>query len=146
VSLVRLDNGVSLLDEGHTAVCVAQPPYASWDCSRKLDKRLDGPNWFEHAGRQFVIARKHLSGQRKRTAVYEIKGDLAVTTSSITLDELAELESTGDTAYVGVMPIEGDQFLVSWYSSFTNMDLDWLTGIFSPSNIWLAWLDFSKLP
>jgi hypothetical protein len=145
VSLVRLDNGASLLDEGHTAVCVAQPPYESWDCSRKLDKRLDGPNWFEHGGRQFVIARKHLDGTRKRTAIYEIIGDLADTSQEITLVELSELMSSGDTAYVGVMPITGDQYLISWYSSDIAEDLDWLTGIVSPSNIWTAWLDFSKL-
>jgi hypothetical protein len=145
VALVRLDNGVSLLDEGHTAICVAPPPYTSWDCGRVLDKRLDGPNWFQHKGRQFVIARKHLPGQHKRTAAYEILGDLTTTTASITLNELAVLKSSGDTAYVGVMPIVGDQYLVSWYSSITTEDPDWLTGIFSPSNIWLAWLDFSKL-
>src|SRR5262249_49540422 len=57
VSLVRLDDGMSLLDEGHTGVCVSAPPYAMWDCSRKLDKRLDGPNWFEHDGKQYVVAR-----------------------------------------------------------------------------------------
>jgi hypothetical protein len=147
VSLVRLDNGVSLLDEGHTAVCVAAPPYATWDCSRKLDHRLDGPNWFEHKGRQFVIARKHLPMQFKRTAIYEILGDLTTLTSSITLNELFVLNSAGDTAYVGVMPITADQYLVSWYSSLTDtpMDIDWATGIFSLSNIWTCWVDFAEL-
>lgn len=147
VSLVRLDNGGTILEEGHTAVCVAPPPYTAWDCSRKLDKRLDGPAWFEHKGRQFVVARKHLPVQtRKRTAVYEILGDLTNPFAPVTLNELAELKSTGDTAYVGVTPIAGDQYLVSWYSSEVTDDLDWLTGIVSPSQIWLAWLDFSKLP
>ncbi|MFO0727959.1 MAG: hypothetical protein U1E65_29535 [Myxococcota bacterium] len=145
VSLVRLDNGTSLLDEGHTAICVSNPPYSSWDCGRKFDKRLDGPNWFAHDGRQFVVARKHLDGQRKRTAVYEILGNLADPKGAVELKELAELESRGDTAYVGAVPINDHQTLVSWYSSYLNEDPDWLTGIFAPSNIWLAWLDFSKL-
>ena len=61
------------------------------------------------------------------------------------LKELAELESRGDTAYVGAVPINDHQTLVSWYSSYLNEDPDWLTGIFAPSHIWLAWLDFSKL-
>jgi hypothetical protein len=34
---------------------------------------------------------------------------------------------------------------VSWYSSNTNVDIDWATGIFSLSNIWTTWVDFSKL-
>jgi hypothetical protein len=145
VSLVRLDNGATLMDDGHTAVCVATPPYLSWDCSRKLDKRLDGPNWFENRGHQYVIARKHLLGTRKRTAVYELVGDLTTPSSAITLNELTELKSSGDTSYVGVMPLSGDQYLVSWYSTDVTTDPPWLTGMLSASDIWLAWLDFSKL-
>jgi hypothetical protein len=146
VSLVRLDNGMSLLGDGQTAICVAQPPYASWDCGRRIDKRFDGPNWFEHKGHQIVIARKNLEGTRKRTSVYELHGDLADTSATITVDELAELKSSGDTSYVGVMPITGDQFLISWYSSVISDDPDWLTGIFARSDIWAAWLDLSWLP
>jgi hypothetical protein len=96
VSLVRLDNGISLLDEGHTAVCVAQPPYTAWDCARKFDKRLDGPKWFVWDNRQFIIARKHLPDGRKRTALYEILGDLAQPQAPLTLSELAEFKSAGD--------------------------------------------------
>jgi hypothetical protein len=145
VSLVRLDNGTTLLDDGQTAVCVAQVPYASWDCNRKLDKRLDGPNWFSHNGHQYVIARKHLSGTRKRTAVYELLGDLTTPSSPITLNELFELKSSGDTAYVGVMPLSGDQFLVSWYSTNVQTDPPWLSGMLGPTDIWLTWLDLSKI-
>ena len=144
VSLVRLDNGKTLLDEGHTAICVAQPPYAAWDCGRMLDKRLDGPNWFSHDGRQIVIARKHLPDGRKRTAIYELKGDLANPAARIDLLELAELQSAGDTSYVGVASLGGDQYLVSWYSSDVPSDPIWMVGMFSPSDIWLAWLDFGK--
>ena len=69
VALVRLDNGATLLDEGHTAICVAMLPYTQWNCGRKLSKRLDGPNWFQHGGKQYVVGRKHLPGLHKRTAV-----------------------------------------------------------------------------
>src|SRR5262249_38270118 len=117
VSLVRLDNGATLLDDGQTAVCSANPPYTSWDCTRKLDKGLDGPNWFSDGGHQYVIARKHLSGTRKRTAVYELTGDVTTPSSPVALTELTELESSGDTAYVGVTHLSSHQYLVSWYSS-----------------------------
>ncbi len=146
VGLVRLDNGASLLDEGHTAVCVALPPYAIWDCSRKFDKRLDGPKWFQWNNRQFVMARKHLPDGRKRTALYEIHGTLADPTATVTLQELFEFKSAGDTAYVGVQPIGGSQFLVSWYSSDVVADDVWSVGMFGPTDIWLAWVDLSYAP
>jgi hypothetical protein len=146
VSLVRLDNGATLLDEGHTAICVARKPWTAWDCGRKLDKRLDGPVWFTHRDREIVIARKHLPETYKRTAVYELHGDLTDPKAAITLEELAELRSAGDTAYVGAALIGGDQYLVSWYSSDLADDPIWLVGMFSPSDIWLAWLDLSKPP
>ena len=40
--------------------------------------RLDGPVAFHWGSRLFVVARKHLPGPgiRKRTALYEITGDL----------------------------------------------------------------------
>ena len=146
VSLVRLDNGASLLLEGHTAVCVALPPYATWDCSRVLDKRLDGPKWFQWNDRQFIMARKHLDDGRKRTALYEIHGDVANIQAPITLTELFEFKSAGDTAYVGVLPIGGSQFLVSWYSSVVADDEIWATGMFDQSDIWLAVVDLSFAP
>lgn len=145
VSLVRMDNGSDLLQEGHTAVCLAKAPFAKWDCGRQFNKRLDGPNWFAHRGRQFVVARKHLPDTRKRTAVYEILGNLPDPKAALELKELAELQSAGDTAYVGVAPMGGDQFLVSWYSSDVPKDDKWIVGMFTPSDIWLGWLDFSKL-
>jgi hypothetical protein len=144
VSLVRLDNGESLVAEGHTAVCVAEPPYATWNCGRQFDKRLDGPVWFEHDGRQLVVARKHLPLSHKRTALYEITGDLADPQAPLQLTELVELQSAGDTAYASVVPLGGAQYLVSWYSSVVAEDPIWAKGMITPSDIWLAWLDLSK--
>ncbi len=144
VSLVRLDNR-GLLAGGQTAICTSDPPYATWACDRKFDLRFDGPAWFEHAGRQIVVARKYLPETRKRTAVYELVGDLANPSSPIDILELAELRSSGDTAYTAVVPIAKNQYLVSWYSNDVATDPPRLTGIFSPSDIWLAWLDFGLL-
>ena len=53
-------------------------------------------------------------------------------------------EVTDFTSYVGVAPLDNDQYLVSWYSSDVQADPNWLEGMFSPSDIWLAWLDFAK--
>jgi hypothetical protein len=144
VSLVRLDNGATLVEEGHTAVCVAEPPYAAWDCGRLFDKRLDGPVWFQHQGRQLVVARKHLPGSHKRTALYEILGALDDPRASLELKELFEFQSAGDTAYASVMPMGGAQFLVTWYSSAVSKDEIWLSGMISPSDIWAAWIDLGK--
>ncbi len=145
VALVRLDNGVTLLDEGHMAICVAKPPYMQWNCDRKLNKRLDGPNWFQYGGKQFVVGRKHLPGVHKRTAVYQLQGDLVDLAADVTLVELAELKSAGDTSYVGVLPLGGAQFLLAWYSSDVAKDQLWGAAMFAPSDIWLGWLDLSKL-
>jgi len=144
VSLVRLDNGATLVEEGHTAVCVSEPPYATWDCGRQFDKRLDGPAWFHHQGRQLVVARKHLPGSHKRTALYEILGALDDPLAPLELKELFELQSAGDTSYASVMPLGGAQFLVTWYSSVVAKDEIWLSGMISPSDIWAAWIDLDR--
>ena len=111
-----------------------------------LDKRLDGPKWFAWENRQFVMARKHLDDGRKRTALYELHGVLSDPKAAVTLQELAEFKSAGDTAYVGVLPMGGSQFLVSWYSSDVPTDEIWASGMFTPSEIWLAWVDLAFAP
>ncbi len=146
VALVREDNGLTLIDEGHTAVCVAQSPWVSWSCGRQFDKRLDGPYWFTWNNRQFIAARKHLVGGRKRAALYEITGDLTNPAATVALTELSEFQSAGDTSYVGILPLGGAQFLASWYSSDVALDPVWTLGMFSPSDIWLGCIDLSYLP
>ena len=146
VALVREDDGATLLDEGHTAVCVAPAPFTTWDCGRRFDKRLDGPKWWLWNGRQLIIARKHLPDGRKRTAFYEIHGKLDDPAGTLSLEELFEFKSAGDTSYVGVQAIGGTQFLVSWYSSDIAVDPKWGGAMFGPSDIWFAWLDLAYLP
>src|SRR5262249_29434107 len=111
VSLVRLDNQ-GLLEDGQTAICVKRGSwlgfFGNFDCRRRLEQRLDGPSRiFEAAGRKFVIARKHLACTRKRTALYELRGDLTDPAAPIQLLEVAELPSNGDTAYAAVSPVPG---------------------------------------
>lgn len=148
VSLVRLDNQ-GLLEDGQTAVCVKQGSwlgfFGDFDCSRRLEQRLDGPSRvFEVDGRTFVVARKHLACTRKRTALYEIRGDLTNPRSPIRLFEVAELPSNGDTAYAAVAPIPGQpkRFALAWYSTPLGADLPWLPAQFGPTWILAATLDF----
>jgi hypothetical protein len=151
VAIVRLDNQ-GILQDGQSAICTSQAPFTSWECGRRIEQRLDGPTWFSGdvggARREFVVARKHLPCTMKRTAVYELQGDLADPTAPIDVCEIAELNSAGDTAYTGLVPLGGDRYLTSWYSSTipATGDVAWLEGTFTPSDIWLADLDFSAAP
>ena len=99
-----------------TKVCVADPPYASFDCSQELDGvRLDGPVAWAAGDRELVVARKHLiePDGRKRTALFELSVDASGTFS---IAEQGEFPSAGDTSYAGVAPIDDHRFLVTYYS------------------------------
>jgi hypothetical protein len=130
-----------------TKVCWARKPYDSFDCPQELDGvRLDGPKAFYWKGRLFVIARKHIPGPetRKRTALYEITGNL--NRGPIDIVEWGELPSAGDTSYAGVARIRGPRFLVTWYSSPPAEDPSWFEGFLGQTDIWKATLNLSKLP
>jgi hypothetical protein len=108
--------------------------------------RLDGPVAFFWKSRLFVIARKHLAERtlRKRTALYEITGNLEG--GPIRITEWGELPSAGDTSYAGVVRLGGARFLTTWYSSSIQQDPNWITGLVAPSDIWQATLDLARLP
>ena len=150
LALVRLDGTDSELF-GHqgrlrTKVCWAERPYHEFACPQELTGvRLDGPVAFYWKKRLFVIARKHLQGAgiRKRTALYEITGNLEG--GPIAIVEWGELPSAGDTSYAGIVRIEGPRFLTTWYSSPPAEDPSWITGFFGPTDIWKAKLDLSRL-
>jgi hypothetical protein len=150
LALIRLDGDDHELfgNAGRlrTKVCWAAPPFDRWDCSRELrGVRLDGPVAFFYGDRLFVVARKHLiePQDRKRTALYELTGDFDG--GDLTIIERGELPSAGDTAYAGVAPIDGDRFLVTWYSSQIAADRPWILGALGPTDIWQATLDLSQL-
>lgn len=151
VALVRMDNQ-GILQDGQTAICTAQAPFDTWECNRRIEQRLDGPTWISRdvAGvrRNFVVARKHLPCTAKRTAVYELRGNPADPQASISVCEIQELKSAGDTAYTAVAPLGDDSFLVSWYSSTIPAmgDVPWLQGTYSPSDIWLADMNLAAAP
>jgi len=149
VALVRLDNR-DILQDGQTAICTSTDPFVTWECGRRIEPRLDGPTWIVSGPaaqpRSFVFARKHLPCTRKRTAAYELRGNLADPNAPIEVCEIQELESAGDTAYTSLAPLGQDQYLLAWYSSTVNLDPPWLEGQFTPSDIWLANVDLNEAP
>lgn len=129
-----------------TKVCWAMPPYESFACPQDLEGvRLDGPVAFFHGKRLMVVARKHFiePQNRKRTALYELGGTLEG--GPLTITELGELPSAGDTAYAGVADLSKDRFLVIWYSGSLAVDAPWARGIFEATDLWQATMDLSKL-
>ncbi len=149
VALVRLDNQ-DILGDGQTAICTSHDPFVTWECGRRIEQRLDGPTWVVHRfhgrERSFVFARKHLPCTFKRTAVYELRGDLTDPAAPIEVCEIQELKSSGDTAYTALAPLTRNRSLLAWYSSAVDQELPWFQGISSPSDIWLADVDFRRAP
>jgi hypothetical protein len=151
LALVRLDGTDDELlgSRGRlrTRLCWAPPPYSSFDCSREITgERLDGPVAFWHEGRLFVVARRHLQpSERKRTALFELRGDFAG--GDLGIVHWGDFPSAGDTAYAGVVAIEpAGRYLVSYYSSEVERDAPWTDGFFGPSDVWLATIDLADLP
>jgi hypothetical protein len=146
LALVRVDGtDLELLGTDgrlRTKVCWATPPYDSFSCAADImGQRLDGPLGFFWHGRMLVVGRKHLGKDgRKRTAVYELTG-----TQDLTVRELVELPSAGDTAYAGGVELSDGRVLLSWYSSDRHRDPDWAYGMLTASDIWTAILDPSRL-
>lgn len=149
VAVVRLDNQ-GLLDNGQSAICTSKAPFVTWECGRRIEQRLDGPTWHlepsNGAERSFFFARKHLPCTRKRTAIYELRGDLADPSSPVEVCEIQEVKSAGDTSYTGLAKVGDSRYLLSWYSSAVDDDVPWLEGTYNPSDIWLADVDLSAAP
>jgi len=149
VALVRLDNQ-DILADGQTAICTSHDPFVTWECGRRIEQRLDGPTWIVRRAhgrmRSFVFARKHLPCTFKRTAIYELRGDLTDPSAPIEVCEIQELESSGDTAYTSLASLSRNRSLLAWYSSPVDQELPWFQGISSPSDIWLADVDFRRAP
>jgi hypothetical protein len=150
LALVRMDGTDDELlgDVGRlrTKLCWSAPPYSSFSCPDEfMGQRLDGPLTFFHDGRLFVVARKHLGkDDRKRTSLFEITGMLEG--GPLSIKELGELPSAGDTSYAGVATIDPTHALVTWYSGNLDKDEGWIFGMLDITDIWQGTLDFSKLP
>lgn len=152
LALVRLDGTddelLGVTGRLRTAVCWSVPPWQEFTCPQRLEgARLDGPLTFAWHGRLFHIARKHdVDGERdgrKRTALFELEGTLEG--GPLSLREWGVLPSAGDTAYAGAASLDGEHFLVSWYSGDLEEDDRWLFGILLATDIRLGRFDPSKL-
>ena len=148
LALVRTDGDDDQLlgnDGGlRTRICWADPPYDSFDCPSAFEgERLDGPVSFFHDGRLFVIARRHIFGVdcKKRTALFEITGDFQHG-GTLGIKDWGDLPSAGDTSYAGVVPLDANTILTSWYSGNLQKDESWVFGIFDVTDIWKARIDF----
>lgn len=151
LALVRMDgNDQEILgDSGRlrTKVCWAMPPYASFDCTNEIDgQRLDGPVSFMWNGRLFVVARKHLQGTgKKRTALFELTGDLVNGGGALAVKEWGEIPSAGDTSYAGVAFPDPNRALVTWYSGDLAQDRPWVIAMFDLTDIWQGTIDLTML-
>ena len=130
-----------------TKMCTAAKPYGSFDCSSELDgARLDGPVAFTDKDRLFVVAREHLldgSLNKKRTALYEITEDSPA--GPFEFVDHGDFPSAGDTSYAGVAPIDGQRYVVTYYSSNILQDPPWVRAILGATDIWQATIDLSKI-
>ena len=82
-------------------------PYTEWSF-RELPERMGGPNLVQLPGGEWLAAyrRYRPNGQRTALALIGLNGSL---------QQLAVLESGGDTSYPGML-LEGDRLLLSYYS------------------------------
>jgi len=149
LAIVRMDGTTDELlgDEGRlrTKQCWAMPPYDAFTCPDEFTgARLDGPLMFFVGPRLFVVGRKHLQGTgKKRTAMYEIGGTLEW--GPLTLRELGEIPSAGDTSYAGIAFSGPTSATLSWYAGDLAKDGPWVLAMFDITDIWMGTIDFGKL-
>jgi hypothetical protein len=82
-------------------------PYTEWSF-RELPERMGGPNLVQLPGGEWLAAyrRYRPNGQQTALALIDLNGSL---------QQLAVLQSGGDTSYPGLL-VEGGRLLVSYYS------------------------------
>lgn len=120
--------------DAHTLIGIAPPPYTDWKLSRSYETRLDGPFLFQIGERTYACGRRHVGKSammgsawgRKRTSLYLVEPERLVF--------LSDLPSSGDTSYAGVV-VDGDEILISYYTSPPDRDYPWLLGMLSNSSI-----------
>jgi hypothetical protein len=150
VATVRLEpekGGLLGSERGGTVIATADPPYEHWKQRTSRVTRLDGPALFAIGDRFFAVGR-HQPGERglftrlgsawsrKRTALYRV--------GETELRHLADLPSTGDTSYAGVV-FDEDAVLVAYYTTRPDRDVPWLLGMFLPTEIRMARVPLSWL-
>ena len=130
---------------------LASDPFVNWECGRRIEQRLDGPTWIVRArgGHGAQLRRSRASTCPARSSAPRSTSCAAISTdpnAPIEVCEIQEVKSSGDTAYTSLAPLSGNRFLLAWYSSPVDQEMPWFEGISSPSDIWLADVDFAHAP
>jgi hypothetical protein len=149
LTVTRLESSPSIFGNPRagTLISIARPPYQNWDSqTRSSVTRLDGPNLFAQQ-QIFAVGRSqpqvngpfHWQGSifsRKRSSIFSV--------SQQGLIHLADLPSSGDTSYAGVVLHEGNLF-ISYYTNDPSRDIPWILGMFRPTQIQITRISISAL-
>ena len=130
-----------------TLLAVADPPFTKWTKVRSQVTRLDGPVLFSDRGTVFAVARGQVGERgpftrlggllsRKRTALFRVGPERLV--------HLADLPSSGDTSYAGVVLRDGSA-LIDYYTSPIDRDWPWLYAMLRPTHIRMARVGLDSL-
>jgi hypothetical protein len=134
---------------------------ADWRCITD-PRKLDSPLLFEHGGRVYLVARRHLSGtgaydlhqrwlsDRLQTLTYQLDywrypkrcAVWEVDPQSLEVHWLIDLPSRGDTCFPAVL--NEDQDMVAIYNYSTPLDapdIPWVVGQLGPTRIYRSVLD-----
>ncbi|QDT98681.1 glycoside hydrolase family protein [Gimesia aquarii] len=85
----------------------SRPPFEKWD-RKQLDRYIGGPllaKW----GKHYLVGGRQLKNRKPVTSLYWFQNDQ--------LHEFASLPSGGDNSYPGILILEPDRALISYYSS-----------------------------
>jgi hypothetical protein len=153
LAITRLEAGSSILgsDSAATLVSISEPPFSEWRIlARSHSTRLDGPVMFTADDKIYAVGRRQVEGQRgfwlksgsvfskKRTSIFHVED------KSGELVYLADLPSSGDTSYAGVVARDG-KILICYYTNEPTMDYPWLLGMLLPTRIQMVELEIEKI-
>ena len=171
LAVTRLEAGSSVFgsEQAVTLISIALPPYTTWvETARSPITRLDGPVLFSVHDRIYAVGRRQpyyfsqlhpetSSGLarrfglvpemwRKQGSVFEQKRTalFLVDKNGSGLTYLADLPSSGDTSYAGVV-VKDEKVFISYYSNEPSKDYPWILGMLLPTRIQITMFDFISL-
>jgi len=171
LAVSRLEEGSSIFGSEHAAtlLSIASSPYKVWNqATRSSVTRLDGPILFSIHDRIYAVGRRQpnldsmyppaaSSGTanrfgkvaeigKKQGSVFEQKRTalFLVDKNGSGLTCLADLPSSGDTSYAGVV-VKDNQVFISYYTNEPSKDYPWILGMLLPTRIQITMFDFINL-
>ncbi len=130
-----------------TLIATASSPYVNWSYAKSRVTRLDGPCLFSHSGQVFAAGRyqpRRTSPFRHQGSVFSKKRTSLFAVAEDGLTYLSDLPSAGDTSYAGVVLLE-DAAYIAYYTSPTDRDFSWITGMLSRTDIRMAKVSMASL-